>query len=142
MYSILVEAATSDIVEQDWPRAVDPRLCLMLVDKRDVLRPGIVLEFSLGQSSLYRDYLMIRNVSGGRLCSQRFITLLTQAAVPFTAYPAVVSDPKTKQPFIERFFFWIPSHVPRDDAVDWEQSVDQIDPETGKRRLKKARVTR
>lgn len=137
MYSILIEAVSPHLVEQDRPRAVDPRLCSVLVDERDVLRSGIALEFSLGPSSLQQDYLMIRNVSGGKLCSQRFITILTQASVPFTAYPTVVIDPATKRPFTEHFFFWIPRRIPKDEAVDWERSEDRVDPETGKRRLKK-----
>ena len=131
MYSILVEAVLGTIVEGDRARPIDPLLCSRLVDEPNAPRPQVELSFHIGPSCLEYDYLSIRNVSGGRLCSQRFIDILTSASVPFTAYPVHLLEWNTEHPITERYFFWIPKRVSRDEAIDWERSEDRIDPETG-----------
>lgn len=137
MYSILIDAYIDTLVERDRPRAQDPKLCAQLVDERDVQRPEVQLLFHIGLSSLQQDVHRIRNVSAGRLASERFIDVLKRMSVPFTAYPTTLVEELTGQPFPNRYYFWISRRIVSNDAVDWEHSEEYVDGETGVRRLTK-----
>lgn len=137
MYSLLRDVISEEIEDDDRPQAVDPQLCLKLVDERDSFPSQVELSFHIGPSCLGQDYLHIRNIPGGELCSSRFIDILTAASVPFTAYPVLLQERNTERPIADRYFFWIPKRISRDEAVDWERSEDRIDPETSVRWLTK-----
>ena len=137
MYSILILAPQDDVEELDLPEALDPQLCSRLSGKRDLPLPlQQPLLFLIGPLSLQRDYLRIKNAVGD-LCSERFIEVLANLSVPFTAYPANLLERGTDHPVSDRYFFWLPKRIRSEEVVDWERSEVRTDAETGFRRMAK-----
>lgn len=135
MYSLFVDISSPQAIEQDRPRATHPEVWIQLADERDMFRTGILLSCSIGPSCLPLEYQPIRNISGGKLCSQRFIAILIEARIPCTVYPVQLFDWKTKQLVANNYAFWIPHHIRADEAIDWERSEVYIEEQMGTRWL-------
>jgi hypothetical protein len=119
----------------DLPQATDPAIFGRLSNEHDVSVPlQQPLTLLIGPLSLQRDYLTIPNASG-KLCSQRFIDILTAASVPFRAYPTLLLDMATHQPLTDRYCVWFPHCIDGKQIIDMEHSEVRLDPITGYRKL-------
>ncbi len=137
MYSILLPAPHKDEEEADRPLAIDPKLCMRLsaISLRDTQMPlEEPLLFQMGPLSLERDFHRVFNATD-YLCSEHFMKLLTEASVPFIAYPAQILEVGTDHPIAARYSFWLPNWLRTEGIVDWERSTMHIDPETGITRI-------
>lgn len=135
MYYYLVDVPIDKDIGCRWIEAIEPELCRMLAFERASLLPGVKLQFHINQSCLHVDYLRVNHVVNGRLCSQRFINVLTSESISFIAYPAELLDETTGQPLAANYWFWLPQSI--EGAIDWEGSEIWIDPQLGKRHLSK-----
>jgi len=131
MYSQLIDVAADNEVWSHLPEPLDAQVCMQLIDTYDASHPSTTLIFRVGRTSVGRDYLPVQRVSGGWLCSQRFVDILTRGNVPFTAYPAQVLEQGTEQPVETAYFFWMPYRVK--NAIDVQRSRIWTDPEMGGR---------
>jgi len=139
MYYFLLELPADEKVELELPRAEDPGLCETLAFERDPPKSLFQLTFHLDPSCPKLDYLPIKNVPFGKLCSQHFIDVLTSASVPFRAYPVQMLERNTEQPIVANYFFCAPKRIK--DAIDWERSEEWVQPNTGTRWLTKLVLT-
>lgn len=131
MYSQLIDVAADNEIWSNLPESLDAKLCMQLIDTYETFQPSITLTFSAGRAGIGRDYLPVQRVSGGWLCSQRFLDVLTKASVPFTAYPAQLLEQDTEQPIEANYSFWMPYRIK--NAIDVQRSQIRTDPETGRR---------
>ena len=135
MYYLLVQITSDEDKECRRIQAVEPELCRRLIFERALQKPGMKLSFRINPLCLHKDCLQVSNVSGGRLCSQHFIDVLTSESIPFTAYPVHLLDVTTGKPIAAHYWFWIPIWI--EGTIDWETSEVWVNPETGKRHLTK-----
>lgn len=84
------------------------------------------------------DYMLVDNMVGGVLCSQRFVAVLQEANAEFYAYPVQISA-RTGEHHATQYFLWAPKQVT--DAIDWERSEVWQDPDTRQRYLTTLAVT-
>lgn len=132
MYHLLIEPVFGEEVQLGLPRARDAQLCIQLAAERN--NPKLIppLLFSAGRANLQLDYLSIQN-SPGKLCSQKFIYLLEKADVSFTAYPTKLLDKESEQLCTASYYFFLPQWL--EGAIDWANSEEWINEETGVRQL-------
>lgn len=133
MYYLLLAMALDEV-----PQTSAARLCIELASERDSKKSITPIPFTIHQTNLQRDYLPIGNAPG-KLCSQRLINMLGDAAVLFTAYPTHLIDKETEQEIPSRYFYWIPQWI--EGTIDWERSEEWVIPETGTRHLTKLVLT-
>jgi tetratricopeptide (TPR) repeat protein len=135
MYYFLVDVPVDEDTNDTRIEAMEPELCSLLDFERASLLPGVKLHFRINPSCLHLDYLRVNHVVNGRLCSKRFIDVLTSESVSFIAYPAQLLDVATGQPLDANYWFWLPHSI--EGAIDLESSEIWINPRTGKRHLSK-----
>ncbi|HZO72030.1 MAG TPA: tetratricopeptide repeat protein [Ktedonobacteraceae bacterium] len=146
MYYLFLEKMPDENSVLDPPQAVNPSLCQKLVEdmrfveRHQLQEQGLIVEFLLDPSSLHLDYLPAVGIYGSKLCSQRFLEILKQEAVPCVAYPARLLDHHSKQVLTDSYFFLIFPF--RNNVIDWERSESiAISEETGDRQLSKIVLT-
>lgn len=139
MYDELLESPPEGALGTGLPHALAPELYWAFAEEQEVLKQALSLRFSVDVTYLTQDYMGIQNVSIGKLCSKKFIDVLANNDVPFTAYPAHLIDKGTEEAIEVSYFFWIPQRVK--DAIDRENSEYWINPETGRRYLTKLVLT-
>ncbi len=136
MYRLMIQDVL-DLDPLDRPYGLKPRVYTELVEKSDVQSESVILVCDIGLPCLQYDYLFLRNVGGGILCSQKFIDTLILNQVPCTFYPVLLRERVSQQPLDKKYFFLIPKIISHDEAIDWERSEEMIDEETGVRWLTK-----
>jgi tetratricopeptide (TPR) repeat protein len=139
MYYLLILSPPDEEMQPGKLLAVDAEVCLTLARERDSPRSIPPLSFRISSRYLHEDYLYIYNVPTGMLCSQRFLNVLSNEDVPFTAYPTQLLEWDTQQPLDAPYSFWIAPWIK--GAIDWERSEEWVDHETGNRHRTKLALT-
>jgi tetratricopeptide (TPR) repeat protein len=139
VYYQLIDRPSASVREEDLPRAVNPDVCNRIMFAVDTAELSTELTFLLGEACLSLDYLPIRGVHRGIVCSQRFLDVLTAASVSYRAYPASFLNKETSLLLPAYYSFWLPQSI--HNAIDWERSEAWTNPETGQGWLTKIVLT-
>ncbi len=127
MYFFLLEAILDQHREQPVVMAERQPLCATLVDHPEQFSSVQPLTFRVDPLVLQRDYIGVTNVPGGILCSQTFLTLLSDAKADFFAFPALLRDQDGNQEISSAYQFTVIRRY--EGAIDWKRSESWIDAE-------------